>query len=168
VEHFDILDSFGNHTGVTAEKGTKLHAGQYYLGTHAYVFNRAGEFLLQQRSLHKEFLPGGWDVHLEHTIARETSEDCVCRGLEEEIGLIVCKEDLQPAKRLFRHEINHITDIYFIQKDFDLNALKLNSDEVINVKTIPKNEMLDFLARMDYRTAEYRQCVASEINKRLP
>ena len=163
VEQFDVLDRSGNLMGFTAEKGTKLKAGQYYLGTHAYIYSQSFEFLIQQRSFNKNFLPGGWDVHLEHTIAGETSADCVCRGLKEEIGLTVDKTELKPPKRFFWHEYNHIVDVYFIQINFNLERLSLDNNEVINVKVIPKNEMINLVAEMYYRPSEYRQYVTNEI-----
>jgi len=165
VEQFDVLDKTGNLMGFTAEKGSKLKAGQYYLGTHAYIYNQSFEFLIQQRSFNKNFLPGGWDVHLEHTIAGEASADCVCRGLKEEIGLTVHKTELIPPKRFFWHEYNHIIDVYFIQIDFNLEGLSLADDEVIAVKVIPKNEMINLVAKMHYRPSEYRQYVMNEMRK---
>ena len=165
MEQFDVLDKNGNSMGFTADKGTKLKNGQYYLGTHAYIFNQSLEFLIQQRSNNKSFLPGGWDVHLEHTIAGETSEDCVCRGLEEEIGLNVHKTELKAPKRFLWHGHNHIVDVYFIQTNFNFEKLSLSNDEVINVKAISKKEMLRLVAKMSYRPIEYRQYVENEIKK---
>ena len=165
MELFDILDINGNSTGATAVKGTQLDSGQYYLGTHAYVYNSSLEFLIQQRAYSKTFLAGGWDVHLEHTIAGETSIACVCRGLKEEVGLLIHAVDIKSHKRFVWQDYNHIVDIYFIQNNFDLMRLSLQRDEVINVKTISKNEMIKLVAEMNYRPVEYRQFVTSEVNK---
>ena len=60
MEQFDIIDRNGIPIGLLANKGTLLQRGQYYLGVHAYIFNSSKEFLVQQRSFTKEFLPGGW------------------------------------------------------------------------------------------------------------
>ena len=165
MEQFDVLDKNGSPMGFTAEKGTELTAGQYYLGTHAYIYNASCEFLIQQRSFNKQFLPGGWDVHLEHTMAGESSGDCVCRGLKEEIGLTVPQTKLKPPKRFFWHEHHHIVDIYFIQIDFNVEELSLSNDEVIHAKVIPKSEMINLVAAMHYRPDAYRQFVANEIRK---
>ena len=89
MELFDILDKDGKPTGLTATKGTQLQDGHYYLGIHVYIFNSSMEFLLQQRSYDKTFLPGGWDVVLEHAIPGETSRECATRGIKEEIGIYV-------------------------------------------------------------------------------
>ena len=163
MEQFDILDKSGNPTGFTAGKGTCLHAGQYYLGTHAYIFNMSMEFLIQQRALSKEFLPGGWDVHLEHAIAGETSVECVIRGLKEEIGLIVTEANICSSDRFVWEDYNHIIDVYFIQTSFGIDELILHREEVIDVKFISLDEMRVLVSNINYRPREYAQLVLSQI-----
>ena len=163
MEKFDILDINGNATGLTANKGSRLCAGQYYLGTHAYIYNSSLKFLLQQRSYSKEFLPGGWDVHLEHAIAGESSLECVCRGLFEEIGLYVCASSIKPPWRLIWEEYNHIVDVYFIQVDFDVCKLIYQNDEVISLKTVSLDEMVSLINGMLYRPYEYRHFVINKV-----
>jgi len=165
MEYFDILDRQGNPIGQTAPKGSPLLPGQYYLGTHVYVHNASAEFLIQQRALHKKFLPGGWDICAEHTIAGESSAECAKRGLLEEIGLDVPDKNLRLVLRLVREELSHITDVYFAQIDFDLAQLILAQDEVIGVKAISHGEMLELIASMVYRPKEYRRHITNTVQK---
>ncbi|MCL2286877.1 MAG: NUDIX domain-containing protein [Firmicutes bacterium] len=165
MEQFDILDKNGNPTGLTAVKGSALKPGQYYHGVHVYVFNRALEFLVQQRSYDKNFLPGGWDVVLEHTMAGETSIECAIRGLKEEIGLVAIEADMRFVHRFIWEEYNHMVDVYFLQLDFNLSKLALEEGKVIGAKTITKTEMLQLVKSMYYRPEEYRQFIMNEINK---
>ena len=165
MEQFDILDKNGNPTGLTAAKGSALKPGQYYHGVHVYVFNRALEFLVQQRSYDKKFLPGGWDVVLEHTMAGESSVECAARGLREEIGLAIPENCLQFVYRLIWEEYSHIVDVYFLQLDFDISKLVLEEGKVIGAKAITKAEMLELVKNMYYRPQEYRQFIMNEINK---
>ena len=165
MEQFDIVDKNGNPTGLVADKGSKLYNGQYYLGTHAYIFNSSLEFLIQQRSYNKKFLPGGWDVHLEHAIAGETSKECVLRGIQEELGLLVSETEISFLERFVWEEYNHIIDIYVLQTNFNINKLIIQEEEVIGIKVIPKSEMIELVTNMHYRTNEYRQIILSEINK---
>ena len=165
MEQFDILGMNGEPTGRTADKGTALIDGEYYLGVHAYIYNSRGEFLLQQRSYDKAFLPGGWDIVLEHVIAGETSKEGIIRGIKEEIGLSVPENDVRFVKRFFWEIYHHIIDVYFLQMDFDINALKLQSTEVIAAKVVPKDEILEMVSKMYYRPAEYRRDIALEIKR---
>ena len=164
-EKFDILDINGTPTGQTAVKGTPLSDGLYYLGIHVYIYNSGGEFLLQQRSYDKEFLPGGWDVLLEHVIAGETSSDGAIRGVKEEIGLSVTEHSIRFAGRYVWDAYHHMIDIYFLNADIAINNLTLQSTEVINAKMIPLEEMLRHVSNMDYRPAEYRRFILNEINR---
>jgi len=165
MEHFDILDKTGTPTGRTAPKGTPLPPSQYYSGTHVYIFNSKNEFLLQQRALHKKFLPGGWDIHCEHTMAGETPIQCATRGLQEELGLTVPESDFRFMKRFLWEADNHFVDVYFLQTDFDITKLILPPNEVIGAKAIPLSEMLQLVENMHYRPVEYRQFILSEIIK---
>lgn len=162
-EQFDILDISGTPTGIVADKGAKLRDGEYYLGVHAYIYNADGEFLLQQRSYNKSFLPGGWDVLLEHVIAGETSMEGVVRGLAEEVGLSAPESDIRLVRRFIWSEYHHIVDVYFVRVNFDVSELSLQSGEVIGAKMVSKDDMLELVSGMDYRPVEYRQCIAGEI-----
>ena len=163
MEAFDVLDINGNPIGLVANKGALLAPGQYYLGVHVYVYNAAMEFLIQQRAHHKKFLPGGWDVCLEHAMAGETSKECAVRGLQEELGLVVPAQDIQFVCRLVWEADHHIMDVYFVQAEFDISKLVLAPNEVIDAKGISKTEMLALIDGMDYRPQEYRAMLSGEI-----
>jgi len=165
AEQFDILDINGAPTGITADKGTQLKDGQFYLGVHVYIYSSAGEFLLQQRSYNKNFLPGGWDVILEHVMAGESSMDGAIRGVKEEVGLSISESDIRFAGRLIWNAYHHIIDVYFAKADFDVNELSLQNEEVIGAKMVSKNDMLELVSKMDYRPVEYRQFIDCEIGK---
>lgn len=165
MEKFDILDINGKVTGEIADKGTNLQDGQYYLGVHAYIHNSSNEFLLQQRALDKDFLPGEWDIHLGHVMAGETSKEGMIREIGEELGLDFPSEEMRLIKRVFWHIHNHIIDVYFLNIDFNLEDLSLQEDEVIGAKTVSKYEMLSMVSNMNYRPEEYREIVTNEIIK---
>ena len=164
VEQFDILDINGNPTGKTADKGTQLNDGQYYLGIHIYIYNSSFEFLLQQRSHNKEFLPGGWDVLLEHVIAGETSLEGALRGIKEEIGLTFLTNNIHYAGKFVWDTYHHIIDVYFLKTDVNINDLTLQPTEVINAKMVSSDEMLNHVKNMEYRPLEYRKFIEFEIN----
>lgn len=154
MEYFDILNKDGSKSGHIAPKGEILSNGQYYLGVHAYIHNSKGEFLLQQRSKTKEFLPGGWDIHMGHVIAGETSKAAIIREIHEELGIKI--ENLNFVKRITWQKYNHFIDIYTVCEDIDICNLTLQKSEVENVKYISKDEMIKLIRNMDYRPEEYR------------
>ena len=58
MEWLDIYDEHGNRTGKTAERGTFLSKGEYFLCAHVILENTDGLFLIQQRSDTKATRPG--------------------------------------------------------------------------------------------------------------
>ena len=165
MEQFDVLDANGIPTGLLASKGEPLKDGQYYLGVHVYIYNHAIEFLLQQRSYDKAFLPGEWDVLLEHAIAGESSKETAIRGIREEIGLTANENNIDFKRRIIWEEYHHMIDVYFLKIEVDIGSLSLQDHEVIGAKFIPKSEMLEIVSAMHYRPESYRKYLLQEINK---
>lgn len=157
MEHFDILNIDGSISGLKARKGEELSTGQYYLGVHASIYNSDGKFLLQQRSRNKEFLPLGWDIHMGHVVAGESSEQAIRREILEEIGIDV--DNVNCIDRVIWEIHNHMIDIYTIHQDIHLEDIILQESEVEAVKYVSKDEMLDLIDKMDYRPLEYREKV---------
>lgn len=154
MEYFDILNIDGSLSGQKALKGEVLSKGQYYLGAHAYIHNSKGEFLLQKRSKTKEFLPGGWDIHMGHVVTGETSETAIIREMYEELGIKI--ENVTFIKRIIWEKYHHFIDIFVVIKDIDICDLTLQKSEVEDVKYISKDEMVKLIRGMDYRPKEYR------------
>ncbi|WP_425448338.1 NUDIX domain-containing protein [Dethiothermospora halolimnae] len=163
MEYFDILKQDGSISGKIAPKGTELLEDEYYLGVHAYIHNSKGEFLLQKRSMKKEFLPGGWDIHMGHVMAGETSKIAIKREIKEELGIEV--NNLKFLKQIVWEKHNHFIDMYISCKDIDLSDLILQKSEVEDVKYVPRDEMIDLIRSMDYRPKEYRDVIENYVRE---
>lgn len=161
MEYFDILNRDGSKTGQIAPKDAPLSDNQYDLGVHAYIYNSKGDFLIQKRVDTKTFLPGGWDIHMGHVMAGETSKSAIIREIHEELGVKV--DEVTFLKRIVWEKYNHFIDIYVLCKDVDLSDLTLQKSEVADVKYISKDEMLELIRNMDYRPAEYRTAVENYV-----
>lgn len=154
MEYFDILNKDGSRSGNIAPKGKELSEGQYYLGVHAYIHNSKGEFLLQKRAKTKDFLPGGWDIHMGYVMAGETSEIAITREIQEELGIKI--DNLNFVKRIVWEKYNHFIDIYGLCEDIDVCDLTLQKSEVEDVSYISRDKMIELIRNMDYRPEEYR------------
>ena len=154
MEYFDILNKDGSRSGQIAPKGELLSNDQYYLGAHAYIHNSKGDFLLQKRSETKDFLPGGWDIHMGHVMAGETSETAIIREIHEELGVKI--EKVTFLKRVLWEKYNHFIDIFVVCKDIDICELTLQKSEVEDAKYVSRDEMIKLIRNMDYRPEEYR------------
>ncbi len=164
MEYFDIYTADGCRTGKTAAKGTPCGDGEYYLGVHIYLYDSQGRFLLQRRSLSKKFLPGAWETHLGHAEAGESSTDTAIREISEELSVRLHPEDLTHILRLVWNEEHHIIDVFFCRtENIEISRLHWQKEEVMDVKWVSKEEILDFIHDMDYRPIEYREAVLQYI-----
>lgn len=95
-EYIDIVTKEGKPTGKNALK-SEIHSKGYYHNTaHVWLYNDAGEILLQQRSLQKVICPGMWDVSVAgHVDSGETLNSGALRETKEEIGLDLQESDLK-------------------------------------------------------------------------
>lgn len=93
-EIFDVTDEQDNVIGQAPR--SEVHArGLLHRAVHIFVFNRAGQLLLQKRSANKDEFPLCYTSSASgHLSAGETYDDCAPREMEEEIGLRVPIERL--------------------------------------------------------------------------
>lgn len=163
MECFDILNRDGSQTGEIAIKDSPLLDDQYDLGVHAYIHDSKGNFLIQKRKMTKTFLPGGWDIHMGHVIAGETSKEAIIREINEELGIKLT--DITFLKRILWEKYNHFIDIYVLCKDIDLSELTLQDSEVDDAKYITSTEMIELIKNMDYRPEDYRTTMKNYVIK---
>jgi isopentenyldiphosphate isomerase len=65
-----------------------------HMVVHVLVINKAGDILLQKRSLTKDVAPGRWDTSVGgHVNAGESLEDAANRETAEELGIRECNPE---------------------------------------------------------------------------
>lgn len=118
-EYIDVLDCFGNQTGLIKTR-KKIHQdGDFHRVVHTWIYNEKGEILLQKRSLTKDNHPGCWDISSAgHVHALETSLNGVKRECKEELGININPKDaiyittIKRTKNPFNQEL---ADIYLLK-----------------------------------------------------
>jgi isopentenyldiphosphate isomerase len=133
MELWDVYNVDRTKSDRTMVRGEPFIKGDYHLVVHACIFNTKGEMLIQQRQPFMEGWPNMWDITVGGSATKgDTSQTAIEREIFEEIGL---KIDLQSVRP-------HLTinfgagfdDIYLIEKDIDISSLKLQYEEVQQVK----------------------------------
>lgn len=145
MEYLDVLDENGNKTG---EKKTRkeIHSkGYWHKGVHIWIINSKKELLVQRRSANKDVYPNKLYISVAgHPVSGEEEIDSIKREFEEEIGV---KFDINKLEYLFTfsQEVienngkfldNQFYDVYLIEMDLDIENLKLQEEEVSEVKNI--------------------------------
>lgn len=140
MEIFDLYDSDRNKTGRTMERGTPEPEGFYRMVVHVCIFNSDGKMLIQQRQPFKRSWSGMWDLTVGgSSVAGDTSLTAAIRETSEEIGLQLAPEELRRVLTIQSESV--FDDIYVVQKDLDENSLKLQYEEVAQVKWASDEEI---------------------------
>lgn len=144
MELFDLYDSDRKNTGKTLERGSPVPKGFYRMVVHICIFNSEGKILIQQRQPFKHSWSGMWDLTVGGSaVAGDTSIAAAVRETGEEIGVVL---DEQELKRVLTVQTDHVLDdIYTVQKELDIEQLKLQPEEVAQVKWADMEEIFGMI-----------------------
>lgn len=142
-EWIDLYDRSGRSLGRKIPKGAKRENGEYYRHVHIILYSRHGGWLIQQRSMGKEFFPGKWDVTGGGVMAGEESRDAALREVREELGLSIPPEELRYAGGMVVEEAGRcLLDVWYALLDFRPEECVLQKEEVQAVKLVSFEELL--------------------------
>ena len=162
MEYRDLYDKNRVLTGEFIEKDAPVPTGKYYVTVLVFIENSKGEILLQKRSQNKG---GQWATTGGHPKSGETSEDGIKAEIDEELGVNVGKDNLICYKTIQTED--DFVDFYYLKKDIKLEDIKMQTEEVQDVKWFSKKqvselieggEVLKFhaLAYNDFLTYEFK------------
>ncbi len=136
----------------TGEKLSKLAAhrlGVWHSSIHLIIVNKnKTKTLFQQRSSYKDLYPNMWDIAVGgHISSGESDEMAVRRELKEELGINSDDYKIEFIKK-YKEELKNnnidskeIVSIFILYLDVNIDKLKLQKEEVGNVKWVTKEEM---------------------------
>ncbi len=149
MEILDIYDINRNKTGKTIIRGMDIPNKAYRLVVHVCIFNSKNEMLIQKRQPFKEKWPSKWDLTAGGSAVQgETSQDAVERELFEELGIRINFKDIRPNMTI--NFENGFDDIYLIQRDIDINSLKLQNEEVQKVEWASKEKIFSLIKNEEF------------------
>jgi len=144
-EYLDVLDEQGNTTGRSETYENVHKLSLLHRTVHAWFLNSKRQLLLQMRSNDKKAYAGHWDISAAgHVSSGETSLEAAQKETREELGL-----DLAASEFVFLFSIrqpiivhsptfidNEFNDAYLVRRDIDITSLKLQAEEVAEVRWI--------------------------------
>jgi len=176
-ELIDICDEANNPTGVQKMKSEAHKDGLWHRAVHIWLYNSKGEILLQWRAKNKLLYPDMWDISAAgHVSAGEDPITSGLREINEEIGLNVKKEDLLFFKikkvSAFYKAIknNEFYYVYFLKHDGDPKKLKLQKEEVQDIRFFPLNQLENELKKNPSKYVphgNYWSEVITEVRRKL-
>ena len=148
-ELIDIVDEHNGSLGIKKLMKSEAHKnGLWHRAAHIWIYNPKGEILLQLRAKDKALYPNMWDISSAgHVQSGEEPFEAGLREIQEELGLKLKKEDLQFFK--IRREMsvyrkiknNEFCYLYFLKYEGDAKKLKLQEEEVQQVKFLPASKI---------------------------
>ena len=152
MEYLDILTNKGIYTGKTATKEECHEKGYWHRSAYAFIINSQNEVLLQIRSHLKKVEPNTIDISVGgHVLAGEFGVNALIREVKEELGIeideksfkyLTCSisENIEKDKNIINRQFN---EYFVIYKDAEIDKLKIQPEEVEEVKYFKKDEILD-------------------------
>lgn len=150
MEYFEIYNQDGMPTGKIKLRKDVHRDGDWHRAIDIWILNSKNELLLQKRAAQKESFPGLWEVSCSgHISAGEESQISALRELEEELGITINPNELLPIFEVRESVItnngtfinNEIKDVYLVKKDFETGTLKLQTEEVAEVRWIHYHDL---------------------------
>ena len=149
VEKWDIVDRNGQKTGKTVERSRGcLSRGEYHLVVHIWILGSDGRVLIQRRSFDKPLMPGEWAATGGAVVSGEDSLTAAQRELCEEVGIALEKDDFLHVKRMPRR--NSLLDVYFVRCNVAASELKIQTEEVSEVKWVHRNKLRQMIKSGEY------------------
>lgn len=156
-EKFDVLNEWGEFTGKIVTRDECHKNGFWHRAVYAFIINDKREVLLQKRSSNKKQWPDMWDVTVGgHVLAGEFGREALIRETKEELGIDIDDCDIRYlvgsiSADTHKDIVNkHFNECYIITKDIDLSKIKLQKEEVSEVRFFTIEEIMD-MVRDDYK-----------------
>ena len=144
MELVDLYDENRVPLGRVAERHAKKAPGEYRMVVHVCIFNGLGQMLIQQRSPEKTIWPELWDVSIGGGVdAGATSRQGAVREVGEELGYDLDLIGLRPAVTV--NFEGGFDDFFVVTRDLDLGDLRLQKEEVSDVRWATLEETLAML-----------------------
>lgn len=140
-EWWDVYTKDRQLTGRRHLRGKPMKTGEYHVVVHVCLFNSKNEMLIQQRQPFKKGWSNMWDVSVGGSaLAGESSSRAAERETLEELGIGLDLSDQRPCFTVNFPE--GFDDYYLVKTDVEISGLKLQEEEVRQVRWANKEEAL--------------------------
>ena len=144
MEIFDLYTAEREKTGKTMVRGEPVPEGFYRLVVHVCIFHPDGRMLIQQRQPFKSGWSNFWDVTVGGSaVSGDSSRSAAERETLEELGLSIDLSEVRPTLTI--HWEHGFDDYYVLTMPVDLQALRLQYEEVQKVRWATLEEILQMI-----------------------
>lgn len=141
MELLDLYDDEGKPLNITIERGSKLEKGNVMLSI-VFIRNSENKYLIQKTSEEKGSEYSSTGGHVTHN---ENGLTTIIRELKEELGLDVNKDELKTIGLIKNPDKPCVINLYLLEKDIDIDKLKLQDEEVESVNWMTSEEVIKLI-----------------------
>ncbi|MCI8965441.1 MAG: NUDIX domain-containing protein [Clostridia bacterium] len=149
-ELFDVINQKGEYTGRIEKRDVCHKEGLWHKAVAMFIINSKGQVLLQRRSKNKKLWPDMLDMTAGgHVLSGEFGFESIIRESKEELGIDIKREDMifigsSLSENVKGDIINkHLNEYYIVLKDVDETKVKLQVEEVSEVRWMDKDEIIE-------------------------
>ena len=142
MEYLNVYDNNKNKLDKKIVRGDKLSNDEHILVAVIFIKNKDNKYLIQKTSLEKS---GLYSTTGGHVLYNEDSKTSIIREVKEELGIDIANDDIKYiGSILFGVPFG---DIYYLEKDIDIDSVKLQKEEVSSVPYMTKEEIDDLIKK---------------------
>ena len=143
-ELWDVYSFDRSLTGRTMYRGDPVPEGGFHLVVHICVFSPDGRMLIQRRQTTKRGWPGLWDLSSGGcALFGEDGQAAAERELFEELGIRASFAGVRPMLSIDFE--GGFDDVFFTEHGADISDLRLQAEEVLDVRWADAHEVLELL-----------------------
>ena len=143
-EYWDLYDCNSININKKVKRGSKLSNDEFHIVVNSWIINDKNEFLITQRVETKSF-PLTWECTGGSALSGETSIMAAIREVKEELNIDVYEENSVFIGKTLRYYENcpDILYVYVFKTNIDISEVKIQEEEVNDVKWASKEEILE-------------------------
>ncbi len=141
-EIFDVYTRDGKYLGTKPKSFCHSeNPGVYHKPVWIWIVNSNNEILIQKRAATKKKSPNLWDMpSAGHVVTGETSIEGAIRETKEELGIDTKESDYEYIGEYIKDKAFEIAQIYLTKLDIKATSLKLQEEEVAEIKWVSLDE----------------------------
>lgn len=148
MEEWDIYTKDGLKAGYTKHRKEALLDTEYHLVVRIWIVNSNGEILLSRRGTKKR---GAllWECTGGSVLSGETQREAINRELKEELGIDLSDTNGVCMVKERRDSHHDLYEVWLFRKDINLSDIKIDGEEVIDVKWVNIGELIDMMEKKE-------------------
>lgn len=144
MEKVNIYNRNREITDIIKERNS-LEDGEYRISAHIWIIDKENKLLIQKRTANSKKFPNMWSQTGGGVLAGEKSIETVKRESKEELNLEIKDNEIYYIGSYIRKK--DIVDVWLVKKEIEINNLKLQQDEVADVKMVTFQEFDEMIEK---------------------